>query len=124
MKVLMTKDTLLYYPDHNKEFIIETDASDYQLGGRIFQHKDEEEVEQDKPTEQDVAFYTRKLNFAQKNYTTIEKEMLSAVEILKEYRPMLLGAKIKIYTDHKNLTYKLSQYSTCLLYTSPSPRDS
>ena len=83
MKALMARDTLLTYPDHNKVFRIETDASDYQLGGRIFQiHKD---PKTGKEFEQDVAFYTRKLNSAQKNYSTIEKELLSIVEILKEF---------------------------------------
>ena len=107
----MAKDTLIAYPDHNKEFKIETDASDYQLGRRIFQeHEDEDDPA--KLVNRDVAFYSCKLSSAQKNYTTIEKEMLSVVEVLKEYRPMLLGAKITIYTDHRNLTYKLSQYAT------------
>ena len=106
MKALMARDTLLAYPDHNKVFRLETDASDYQLGGRIFQiHKD---PKTGKEFEQDVAFYTRKLNYAQQNYSTIEKELLSIVEILKEFRSMLLGAELEIFTDHKNLTYELS----------------
>ena len=37
MKAVIAKDTLLEYADHNKKFYIETDASDYQLGGRILQ---------------------------------------------------------------------------------------
>ena len=37
MKVVIAKDTLLAYADHNKKFYIKTDASDYQLRVRIFQ---------------------------------------------------------------------------------------
>ena len=36
-KTVIAKDTLLEYADHNKKLYIETDASNYQLGGRIFQ---------------------------------------------------------------------------------------
>jgi transposase InsO family protein len=93
MKRIMSKHTLLNYPDFNKTFHIYTDASDFQLGGVIMQD--------DKP----LAFYSRKLNNAQKNYTTGEQELLSIVETLKEFRNILFGQKIVVHTDHMNIVY-------------------
>jgi hypothetical protein len=108
MKAGIAKDTLMTHADHNKPHKIETDASDCQLGGQISQmHFD---PEQGKEVERDVAFCTRKLNSAQKNCAAVEKELLSIVEILKEFCSTLFGADIEMYTDHMNLTCKLSQH--------------
>ena len=54
-----------------------------------------------------VAFYSRKLNKAQKNYTITGQELLSVLEILKEIRNIVIGQRIKVFTDHKNLVYEL-----------------
>lgn len=94
IKAVVAKETLLAFPNFKEKFVIHTDASDTQLGAVISQ--------EGRP----LAFYSRKLTQAQKNYTVTEKELLSIVETLKEFRTILLGFEIVIYTDHVNLTYK------------------
>ena len=75
--MLVSRETLLSYPNFNEPFEIHADARKLQLGSVINQH--------DKP----IAFYSRKLNPAQVNYTTTESELVSIVETLKEFRNIL-----------------------------------
>jgi putative transposase len=95
IKTLISKETILTFPNFNEPFHIYTDASKYQLGVVVI-------MQNDKP----IAFYSRKLNSVQKRYTTGEQELLSIVETLKEFRNILLGQQIIIHTDHRNILFK------------------
>jgi hypothetical protein len=86
IKTTVCRETLLAYPDFLNDFHMYTDSSDFQLGAVIMQD--------DRP----LAFYSRKLNSAQKRYTTGKQELLSIVKTLKEFKNILLG--------HKNLLYQ------------------
>ena len=94
MKSMLAAKMLLYYPDHNLSFQIYTDLLDYQMGAIIMQNS------------RVFACWSCKLNEVQKNYTMQEKELLAIVYCLQEFHTMLLDAKITVFTDHKNLTFK------------------
>jgi hypothetical protein len=76
IKKVIGSEVIFCYPVFNKPvlFHLYTDASDHQLGAVIMQDK------------KLIAFYSRKLNTAQKRYTTTERyrKLLSAIETCKE----------------------------------------
>jgi hypothetical protein len=73
MHLLMAANALAAHLNHNKQFDIYTDASDFQLGACIIQE------------ERPVAYFLQKLTKSQQDYTTMEKDMLSIVATLKEF---------------------------------------
>ena len=103
LKQILHHNICLTFPDHNQPFHIYTDTSDYQLSTIIMQ--------QDCP----VAYYSHKLTGLQRNYTTIEKELLSIVTTLKEFHTMLFSTEIHVHTNHKNLTYT-NLNTQCILH--------
>jgi RNase H-like domain found in reverse transcriptase len=57
------------------------------------------------PVEPIVAFASRKLSSAEKNYPVHERELLAIVYALKEWRPYLHGSRFVIKTDHYPFRY-------------------
>ena len=86
---IVAGDTLLTYNNFNETFKIHTNASEFQLWADISQ--------KDKP----IFFYCRKITGSQRLYKVIDRELISIVETLNESRTILLGQKLRIYTDHK-----------------------
>jgi RNase H-like domain found in reverse transcriptase len=93
IKKIVAQEVLINYPNFSIPFDIYTDASGKQLGAVIMQNN------------RPIAFYSRKLSPAQCKYTTGEQELLSIVETVKQYRNILLGYDIKVFTDLQNLLY-------------------
>ena len=71
LKSTMTRGPVLGLVDVTKPFEIETDASDFALGGVLIQEG------------HPIAYESRKLNDANRRYTVFEKEMLAVVHYLR-----------------------------------------
>ncbi len=91
IKATIAKDVVLAYPDYSKTFEVYTDASSTQLGSVITQ------------SNRLLAFFSRKLLETQQKYSVTKIELLAIVETLKEFKAMLWGQKLVVYTDHQNL---------------------
>ncbi len=89
VKAAIAKETVLAYRDFLKPFEIYTDTSSTQLGAVIAQDN------------RPIAFFSRKLSEMQQKYSVTEIEFLAIVETLKEFKRMLWGQDIKVYTDQK-----------------------
>ncbi len=91
LKATIANDVVLAYPDYSKVFEIYTDASSKQLGAVITQDN------------RPIMFFSRKLSNTQHKYSITKIELLAIVETLKEFKGMLWGQNIKVFTDHANL---------------------
>ena len=77
------------------------DPSNIAIGG-VLQQKDE--YDNLRP----LTFFSRKLNKAEINYSTIEKEALAIVYGLKINRTLYLGYPIIVHTGHRPLVWLLT----------------
>ncbi len=91
VKATIACDVTLAYPAYSQGFEFYTDSSKFQLGAVMTQNN------------RPLAFFSRKLSPTQQKYSVTEQELLAIVETLKEFKCMLWGQTITVYTDHKNL---------------------
>lgn len=92
-KNLLCNEPVLAYPDFHKTFTLTCDASNFAIGSILSQDG------------HPISYYSRTLNPAECNYSTIEKELLSIVNSVKYFRPYLFGTKFIIETDHQPLQW-------------------
>jgi hypothetical protein len=101
IKQCMSKEPVLVIPDPTVPFVVETDASGYAYGACLQQ-------DQGKGL-QPIAYLSRKMIPAEKNYATHEQELLAIVRALQEWRHYLHGAHFIVYSDHGPLKYMATQ---------------
>lgn len=101
LKELFTSASILKHPDPALPFVLEVDTSEVAFGAVLSQRQGP------KTLLYPVAFFSRKLSSAERNYDVGDRELLAIKSTLEEWRYLLEGAAypILVYTDHKNLEY-------------------
>ena len=102
LKKHLTESPVLAYPSNieSEQFILDTDASNFGISGVLSQLQD--------GTERVIAYASKSLNKAQRNYCTTNKELLAVVTFVKHFRHYLLGRKFLIRTDHSSLKWLMN----------------
>ena len=99
LKQALCSSPVLCYPTIRQNFVLDTDASGVGIGSVLSQVEDGKE--------RVVAYYSRALNKAERNYCITRKELL-AVEAVKHFHHYIYGVETVVRTDHGALTWLMS----------------
>ena len=101
LKKALCSPPVLAFADPSKPYELYTDSSEFAQGATLLQDQGR--------GLQPIAYYSHKLNKAERNYGAGELELLAVVRGLKIFRPYLEGAQFSVCTDHANLRYVHTQ---------------
>jgi len=96
LKEKMVTTLILVFLDWKKEFHVHVDASSIAMGTMLIQVNEGE-------LDHLIAFSSRKMSKAEKNYLMTEHKELDMVYTLQNFKHYLLGGHFKMYTDHSTL---------------------
>ena len=97
LKVALATAPILAIVDPQKPFVVETDASAKAIGAVLIQDG------------LLVAYESKKLNHAQQNYSTYERELYAIIYALRKWRHYLYGAQFEIVFYHKSIKWFMNQ---------------
>ncbi|GFV74364.1 retrovirus-related Pol polyprotein from transposon 297 [Trichonephila clavipes] len=96
LKEALTSSPILIYPQPDKPFILDTDASNERVGAVLSQEIDGQE--------RVVAYWSKCLSKPERNYCVTRKELLAIVKAIEHFHHYLYGQKFLLRTDHASLT--------------------
>jgi len=97
LKSALVDAATLAFPQPDLPCILDSDASDVAIGAVLSQVINGEE--------RPIAFFSRVLNPAQRNYCPTRRELLAVVAALQHFRHYLLGNQVVLRTDHHSLKW-------------------
>ncbi|GJP49425.1 hypothetical protein CLOM_g8631, partial [Closterium sp. NIES-68] len=101
LKTLLMSPPVLRIADPERPFEVITDATDIVIRAVLMQDFGN--------GLQPIAYESRKMQSAERNYPVHDKEMLAIVHAFKIWRCYLTGADVTLRTDHKSLQYLRAQ---------------
>ncbi|GFY27539.1 hypothetical protein TNCV_2071571 [Trichonephila clavipes] len=102
LKEALTSSPILIYPQPDKPFILDTDASNESVGAVLSQEIDGQE--------RVVAYWSKCLSKPERNYCVTRKELLAIVKAIEHFH--LYGQKFLLRTDHASLTWLMNFRNT------------
>lgn len=101
LKLVLSNPSFLAAPIRGAPKHVMTDSSAYSLGGVLLQCREDGNW-------QPVAFTSRKLKKAERNYAPTERECLAVVHAMEKWRHYLHGEQFTVVTDLLSLKWLLS----------------
>ena len=103
LKMIFTMRLVLVASNLDKKIRVKVDASKYAIREVLLMKYEDEK-------QRPVAFISKSLNKAERNYEIYNREMLVIIMYLKEQRHLLKGiqGRFEIQSNHKNLEYFIS----------------
>jgi len=101
LKAILVNPPVLALPRVGKDYIVDTDASAYQVGCCLLQEQDDE-------TWHPVGYWSRALNKAERGYSPTERECLAVVWAVTTLRPYLERTKFVVRSDHGALRWLMN----------------
>ena len=101
LKLAVSQHPVLILPDPSRPYVVTTDASGFAVGASLSQDQGN--------GLQPIAFLSKKMLPAERNYPVHEQELLAVMLALRQWRHYLLGSRFRVITDHKSLVYLKTQ---------------